>query len=94
MAADYRDLVVQCTSCGMAPQASCDPFPEYDFRGTELVDELVYEPPVTRLLERAIAAGCQWVGGLEMLLEQAYAQFRLFTGRAYPRGGGIGSDAA
>jgi 3-dehydroquinate dehydratase/shikimate dehydrogenase len=79
------DLVVQTTSCGMEPAVDCDPLPEYRFRGTELVYELVYRPAVTPFLGRAMAAGCRWIGGMEMLLEQAYEQFRLFTGSPYPR---------
>jgi 3-dehydroquinate dehydratase / shikimate dehydrogenase len=85
LAAGFADLVVQTTSCGMEPRADCDPLPEYEFRGTEVVYELVYRPAVTPFLARARAAGCRWIGGMEMLLEQAYEQFRLFTGREYPR---------
>ena len=85
LCSEYGDLVVQTTSCGMEPASDCDPLPEYRFRGTELVYELVYRPAVTPFLGRAMAAGCRWIGGMEMLLEQAYEQFRLFTGSPYPR---------
>jgi 3-dehydroquinate dehydratase / shikimate dehydrogenase len=81
----YADLVVQTTSCGMTPDEACDPIPEYRFNGAELVYELVYRPEVTPLVGRAREAGCRWIGGMEMLLEQAYEQFRLFTGADYPR---------
>jgi 3-dehydroquinate dehydratase / shikimate dehydrogenase len=85
LAGGYADLFVQTTSCGMEPHETCDPLPEYRFGGSELVYELVYRPRVTRLLARAIDAGCRWIGGIEMLQEQARGQFRLFTGTPYPR---------
>jgi shikimate 5-dehydrogenase len=41
---------------------------------------LIYNPPATRLLRDAAAAGCQTIGGLEMLVAQAGAQFEWWTG--------------
>ncbi len=86
------DLIVQTTSVGMegggvdAGGAGNDPLAFYDLSGREIVYDLVYSPRETKLLRRAQAAGCRVVPGMEMLLEQAYAQFALFTGRDYPRG--------
>jgi 3-dehydroquinate dehydratase/shikimate dehydrogenase len=85
LAEGYADLIVQTTSFGMEPQAHGDPLPEYTFRGSEYVYELVYRPPVTCLLRRAQEAGCRCIGGMEMLREQACLQFRLYTGQDYPR---------
>lgn len=78
------DIVVQATSVGMSPNEDADPLPSLSFRGTELVYELIYAPRRTLFLARAERAGCGVIGGREMLLHQAYAQFRLFTGRDYP----------
>ena len=83
--ASHADLIVQCTSCGMDPLRDCDPIEGYRFRGSEVLFELVYRPELTLLAARARDAGCLTVGGIEMLLEQAYEQFRLFTGAEYPR---------
>ncbi len=78
------DVVVQATSVGMTPNVGGDPLPSYRFRGSEVVYDLIYAPPRTEFLRRAASAGCALIGGGEMLLHQAYAQFRLFTGNEYP----------
>ncbi len=87
----FGELIVQSTTVGMvegqppAPGSeAADPLPEWDFKGTELVYDLVYSPPLTPLLARAKAAGCRAIGGMSMLEAQGRAQFRLFTGRDYP----------
>jgi 3-dehydroquinate dehydratase/shikimate dehydrogenase len=48
-------------------------------RGVRLVYDLVYNPPVTRLMREARIAGCEVLGGLEMLIAQAAEQFRLWS---------------
>ena len=50
------------------------------------VYDLIYNPPVTRLLREAAAAGCQTIGGLEMLVAQAHEQFQWWTGVRPPAG--------
>lgn len=80
------DIVVQATSVGMSPKEGVDPLPSYRFDGSETLYELIYAPPRTLFVERAERAGCGIIGGREMLLQQAYAQFRLFTGKEYPQG--------
>jgi 3-dehydroquinate dehydratase/shikimate dehydrogenase len=81
---DYADLIVQTTKVGMSPDEKVDPLPGYEFTGRETVYDLVYVPKTTQLLKRAIAAGCRVVRGGQMLLAQAFEQFRFFTGRDYP----------
>jgi shikimate 5-dehydrogenase len=56
------------------------PFPGGSFTG-QLVYDLVYNPPETRLLRDARAAGCRTLGGLDMLVAQAQRQFEWWTGR-------------
>jgi shikimate 5-dehydrogenase len=50
-------------------------------RGVRLAYDLVYNPMETRFLREARAAGCETLGGLEMLLAQAVEQFKLWTGK-------------
>lgn len=82
----HRDLIVQTTSAGMSPRTAEDPFPECTFTGREIVYELIYAPPTTAFLSRAFQAGCRVIRGKQMLLAQALAQFKIFTGRDYPGG--------
>lgn len=83
-AAPYLRLVVQASSAGMTPNAGVDPIASIPLGGDETVYDMVYAPDETALLARARAAGCATIGGMEMLLAQAFAQYRLFTGAPYP----------
>ncbi|HEX5475402.1 MAG TPA: shikimate dehydrogenase [Vicinamibacterales bacterium] len=78
------DILVNATPAGSvaAPDAML-PIAAVDGR---LVYDLVYEPPVTPLLAAARRAGCQTIGGLEMLVAQAERQFELWTGQPPARG--------
>jgi 3-dehydroquinate dehydratase / shikimate dehydrogenase len=75
------DLLVNATSAGMEPHVEGTPWPDPRFDG-RLVYDLVYNPPQTRFLREARAAGCETLGGLDMLVAQASAQFELWTGEA------------
>lgn len=73
------DVLVNATPVGTAPNADESPLPEgYRLDGM-LVYDLVYNPPDTRLLTDAARAGCQTIGGLDMLVAQAQAQFEWWT---------------
>jgi len=74
------DLLVNATPVGMAA-GDASPLPDdYLFHGG-LVYDLVYNPPQTRLLRDAATAGCRTIGGLDMLVAQAQAQFEWWTGQ-------------
>jgi 3-dehydroquinate dehydratase/shikimate dehydrogenase len=77
------DLLVNCTPVGMHPLTDRTPVPAANLAGG-LVYDLVYNPEVSRLLQEAAAAGCQTIGGLDMLVAQAMEQFRWWTGVAPP----------
>jgi shikimate 5-dehydrogenase len=78
-AANTWDLLVNCTPVGMHPRTNATPIDASLLSG-RCVYDLVYNPPVTRLLREAALAGCQTIGGLEMLVAQAIEQFRWWTG--------------
>jgi len=73
------DLLVNCTPVGMYPRVTDTPLAATELTGRTVYD-LVYNPPVTRLLREAATAGCQTIGGLEMLVAQAHEQFCWWTG--------------
>jgi shikimate 5-dehydrogenase len=64
----------------MHPRVDESPVPRESLAGG-LVYDLVYNPGTTRLLKEASAAGLQTIGGLDMLVAQAAAQFEWWTGR-------------
>lgn len=78
-------LVVNATPLGMAPHPDGTPWPDAgDLGPGHLVYDLVYAPPVTRLLRDAAARGATTIDGRAMLLAQAAAAFALWTGRPMP----------
>jgi shikimate 5-dehydrogenase len=72
------DLLVNATSVGMHPRVSDTPLDGEQLTG-RCVYDLIYNPPVTRLLRDAETAGCRTIGGLEMLVAQAHEQFHWWT---------------
>jgi len=50
-------------------------------RDVRMAYDLVYNPSETRFIREALAAGCEVLGGIEMLLAQGVAQFKLWTGK-------------
>ncbi len=85
-AARQADLIVNCTTIGMAhgPQADGVPLPWQLLAPGALVYDLVYNPPQTRLLGEAAQAGIATLGGIEMLVYQGAAAFELWLERPAP----------
>ena len=84
LAAVRADALVNTTSVGMAPNVEAMPIaPEYLLRYSVVMD-IVYAPLETRLLKEASARGCRTIDGLQMLLHQGAAQFRIWTGTEPP----------
>ncbi len=78
------DLIVNATSLGMAGQ----PPLAFDLSHAppdSIAYDIVTAPPETPFLQAARAAGLRTVDGLEMLVGQADAAFRLFFGAEPPR---------
>ena len=53
--------------------------PEGILKQKPVVVEVVYKPQETSIVKQAIAEGCQVFLGVEMLLEQGFEQFQLWT---------------
>ena len=74
-------VYVNTTSIGMSPNVDASPFGDDppDLSADTLVFDAVYNPPSTKLLRQAEAAGAKTVGGVEMFVRQAAAQFTAWT---------------
>ena len=77
------DLLVNCTSVGLAPGSSAADLPLEALEPPAVVADLVYgeEPPVTAW---ARAGGSRVVDGLEVLVRQGAASFQRWTGLPAP----------
>ena len=81
------DVVVNATPLGTVGEFENEaPATASQLRGARLVYDLVYNPTETKFLREARAAGCETLGGLEMLVAQAEEQFKLWTGAPPPEG--------
>jgi shikimate dehydrogenase len=74
-------LLVNCTPLGMAHLRDQTPLPDgVSLDHQPVVIDLVYGGP-TALVRRAWRAGCQTFDGIEMLVQQGGASFRIWTGQ-------------
>ncbi|MBI5762236.1 MAG: type I 3-dehydroquinate dehydratase [Planctomycetes bacterium] len=80
------DLLVNCTSCGMAPQDDQSPMPAGRLANHGAVLDTIYRPDPTKLVREARAAGIPADVGLGLFISQATGQFRIWTGRDAPEG--------
>ena len=77
------DIVINASSMGT--DGVTNPPIEADWlRSNQLVFDIVYRPPQTRLLQLADSAGARTIGGLDMLVNQGACTFELWTGRKAP----------
>ena len=79
------DLLINCTPIGMHPRVDDTPIPADQLTGRYVYD-LIYNPTTTRLIKEAKLAGCQTIGGLDMLVAQAEEQLQWWTGTRPPAG--------
>ncbi len=79
-------IFINTTSIGMHPNVDASPFGDRlpKFTPETLVFDAVYNPMQTKLLKQAQEAGAQTVGGIEMFIRQAAAQFEAWTGLPAP----------
>jgi len=79
------DLLVNATPLGMSGYlVEENPWPNRRLDTVRIVYDLIYNPIQTRLRKLAQESGVEDIGGLEMFLAQADAQFKLWTGQPLP----------
>jgi 3-dehydroquinate dehydratase/shikimate dehydrogenase len=74
-------LVINCTSIGMYPNTDMTPLPKKYIKKDMTVFDTVYNPPQPLLLKQAKQKKTRTIDGVSMFVNQAAAQFRLFTNR-------------
>ncbi len=77
-------LVLNATPLGMQGERLPDPF--HDLRAGQVAYDLIYDPPQTPFLRSAADAGADAHHGIGMLVGQAAASYRRWTGRSAPLG--------
>jgi shikimate dehydrogenase len=77
---DY-DVVINTTPVGSGQLVGRTIAVAEQLAGARLVYDLIYNPTETEFLKEARKAGCETLGGLEMLVAQAGLQFELWTGK-------------
>lgn len=77
-------ILIHCTPVGMSPKVEVTCVPASLLHPDLAVMDIVYNPRETRLLRDAGLAGCKTIPGLDMFLNQAIAQFELWTDQSAP----------
>ena len=70
------DIIINATSVGMTPNEDQSPLTEESLHQGQAVMDIVYTPPMTKLLKTAQAKGCKVVTGEGMLVHQGIESFR------------------
>lgn len=78
------DCLINTTPLGMVPETERTPLQAELLARFPAVMDMVYNPPRTRLLREAAAAGCAVRSGIGMFVHQGAEQIRLWTGREPP----------
>ena len=78
-------LIINATSIGMFPEMD-DTITDLkeSFSSSQIVFDLIYNPPKTKFLKLAESQGATTLGGLKMMVSQAAKSFELWTGVKMP----------
>ena len=79
------EILIHATPIGMHPKSDQSLVPIQLLHKNLAVFDIVYNPLKTRLLIDAENAGCTVIPGIEMFLNQAAVQFKLWTGQEAPK---------
>lgn len=79
------DIIINATPVGMVPKINEMPLQSGILKEGLIVFDMVYDPVETALLKEAKRRRCVTVNGIDLLLNQGYSAFKLFTGKAAPK---------
>lgn len=74
------EILINCTSIGMFPDINRSPVNKKLLKKMVVFDT-IYNPENTKLLKAAAKNGCKTISGVEMFINQARQQFKLWTGK-------------
>ena|ERR1700675_212762 len=78
------EAIINATPVGMFPHSKISPLSARELN-CRIVMDLIYRPLDTELLKIARKKGISTVSGLDMFLEQGFAQWELWTGKSAPK---------
>jgi len=78
------EIVINTTSLGLTPGDSMPPVVVEALAASALVMDMIFNPPLTPLLQAAEQRGCSILNGCSMLLYQGTLAFELWTGQRAP----------
>ncbi|MBW2979965.1 shikimate dehydrogenase [Candidatus Woesearchaeota archaeon] len=85
---DNVDILINCTSIGMHPAVNKTPINKKllkkIMKKNAVVFDTVYNPLETKLLKDSKSIGCKTIRGVDMFVNQAAAQFNLWTNKKAP----------
>lgn len=83
------DILINCTPIGMHPYTNRSPVGKNTLKKIlkkkATVFDIIYNPIKTKLLKEADALGFRTISGVDMFVDQAAEQYRLWTNRKAPR---------
>lgn len=80
------DIMINTTSAGMYPETGLSPLPDdFVFRNSQIIYDVIYNPPETRLLSLAHAKGCKTANGAGMLYYQGIRAFEIWMETKIPK---------
>lgn len=79
------DILINATPIGMHPNIKQTPFPKELLKKEMIVFDVVYNPLETKLIKESKKIGCKTIPGVEMFLEQAFEQFRIWNNKEPPK---------
>ena len=78
------DVIINATTIGMTPNINESLIKKSQLNENQIVFDLIYSPPETKLFKEAKEAGCKTINGFRMLVLQAAKQFELWHKKPAP----------
>lgn len=78
------DILINTTPIGMHPKINESPVDKSIFKSGQIVMDIIFNPFETKMLKDAKKNGAEIILGVEMFLNQAYEQFRIWNNNIEP----------